>query len=280
MKEILISLFATLLAFTASLMLASTTKIDLITNVVLIIFFIQWILFVPAYVFQTEKFFDLGGSMTYLAATSYILINVYLTNELNFGNLILSSLIMIWTLRLGYFLFNRVLKKGEDNRFKLLKTSPVKFFMTWTLQGMWICICSLCALTSIASKTGVIINSLFYLGVVIFILGFYIEIKADFQKKRFRAELKNKHSFINSGLWRYSRHPNYLGEIILWTGIAIMSFSSLNGYQYITLISPIFTYLLLVRISGVNILENDGQKKWGHLSDYQQYIKDTPKLLF
>ena len=231
MKEILSNLFAALLAFSISLILATITKIDSITNVVLVIFFIQWILFVPAYVFKTEKFFDLGGSITYLSATNYIFINDYLTNGLNIGNILLSSLIMIWTLRLGYFLFNRVIKKGEDKRFKLIKLSPIKFFMTWTLQGMWVSICSLCALTAISSNSGVIINSLFYLGLIIFILGFSIEIIADFQKMKFRADTKNENNFINSGLWYYSRHPNYLGEIILWTGIAIISFSSLNEYQ-------------------------------------------------
>ena len=280
MKETLSNLFASLLAFSISLILASITKIEPITYVVLIIFFIQWILFIPAYLFQTEKFFDLGGSITYLAAINYIFINDYLTNGLNMGSILLSFLIMIWTLRLGYFLFNRVMKKGEDKRFKLLKLSPVKFFMTWTLQGSWVSICSLCALTAISSNSGVIINSLFYLGLIIFILGFSIEIIADFQKMKFRADTKNENKFINYGLWHYSRHPNYLGEIILWTGIAIISFSSLNGYQYITLISPIFTYFLLVYISGINILERDGEKKWGHLNSYKQYIKDTPKLLF
>lgn len=240
----------------------------------------QWILYIPAYVYQTETFYDLGGSLTYLTAATYVFSNNYLSHGLNWGNLILSSLMVLWTLRLGCFLFYRVLKKGEDKRFKELKTSPVKFFMTWTLQGMWVSLCSLCALTAIASKTGVVVNGLFYLGVVIFILGFGLEITADVQKTRFRADPKNEHRFINSGLWSYSRHPNYLGEIILWTGIAISSFSSLQGTQYFTLISPLFTYLLLVHVSGINILEKNGQKKWGHLKEYEEYLKKTPKLLF
>lgn len=280
MKENLTPLFASLVAFCLSLLLASASQIALLTNVVLIVFFIQWILYIPAYVYQTETFYDLGGSLTYLTAATYVFSNNYLSHGLNWGNLILSSLMVLWTLRLGCFLFYRVLKKGEDKRFKELKTSPVKFFMTWTLQGMWVSLCSLCALTAIASKTGVVVNGLFYLGVVIFILGFVLEITADVQKTRFRADPKNEHRFINSGLWSYSRHPNYLGEIILWTGIAISSFSSLQGTQYFTLISPLFTYLLLVHVSGINILEKNGQKKWGHLKEYEEYLKKTPKLLF
>ena len=280
MKENLTNPGASLLAFCLSLLLASATHIALLTNVVLIVFFIQWILYIPAYIYQTETFYDLGGSLTYVTAATYVFSNNYLSHGLNWGNLILSILMVLWSLRLGCFLFSRVLKKGEDKRFKELKTSPVKFFMTWTLQGMWVSLCSMCALTAIASKTGVVVNGLFYLGVVIFILGFGLEITADVQKTRFRADQKNEHRFINSGLWSYSRHPNYLGEIILWTGIAISSFSSLQGTQYFTLISPLFTYLLLVHVSGINILEKNGQKKWGHLKEYEEYLKKTPKLLF
>tara|TARA_B100000287_G_scaffold354680_1_gene344994 strand:- start:156 stop:614 length:459 start_codon:yes stop_codon:yes gene_type:complete len=152
--------------------------------------------------------------------------------------------------------------------------------MTWTLQGTWVSICSLCAITGMSTDKGIIINPLFYLGLVIFILGFTIEVIADYQKTKFRKNPKNKNHFITSGLWSYSRHPNYLGEISLWTGIAIISFSSLSDWQNISLISPIFIYMLLVHISGINFLEASSNKKWGHLQTYQDYIKKTPKLLF
>jgi steroid 5-alpha reductase family enzyme len=150
--------------------------------------------------------------------------------------------------------------------------------MTWTLQGMWVSICSMCALTAIASKNGVIQNGFFYIGMAVFILGFLVEIIADWQKSRFRKNPENKDQFIAHGLWYYSRHPNYFGEIALWLGISIMSYSSLSGWQYITLISPLFTYLLLVYISGVRILEISGMEKWGHLENYQEYVRTTSSL--
>jgi len=152
--------------------------------------------------------------------------------------------------------------------------------MTWTLQGTWVSICSLCALTGISSDTGIIINNLFFVGLTFFILGFFIEIVADTQKTIFRKNPKNKNTFINVGLWSYSRNPNYLGEISLWTGISIISFSSLYNWQLATLISPIFTYVLLVYVSGVKLLEASGEKKWGHLKSYKEYIEKTPRLLF
>jgi steroid 5-alpha reductase family enzyme len=113
-----------------------------------------------------------------------------------------------------------------------------------------------------------------------FLIGITIEVIADKQKTNFRKDPKNKDKFINEGLWAKSRHPNYVGEITLWTGVAIISFSSLDGWQYISLISPIFTYLLLVYVSGVPQLTESGQKKWGHLKSYQDYIKNTPTLIF
>ena len=150
--------------------------------------------------------------------------------------------------------------------------------MTWTLQGMWVSICSMCALTAIASKNGVIQNEVFYMGMLVFITGFVLEIIADMQKSRFRKNPDNKDQFIAHGLWYYSRHPNYFGEITLWLGISMMSFSSLSEWQYITLISPLFTYLLLVYVSGVRILEISGMEKWGHLEKYQEYVRTTSSL--
>ena len=123
-------------------------------------------------------------------------------------------------------------------------------------------------------------NNIFYFGLLIFIIGFIIEVVADHQKTVFRSNSENKNKFITSGLWSKSRHPNYLGEIVLWFAIAVISFSSLNGMQYIALISPIFTYLLLVYISGVRMLEDRANKKWGHLEEYKKYRKETPSLFF
>ena len=123
-------------------------------------------------------------------------------------------------------------------------------------------------------------NNVFYIGLLIFITGFIIEVVADHQKTVFRKDVNNKDKFISTGLWSYSRHPNYLGEILLWFGVAIMSFSSLQDLQYLTLISPIFVYVLLVYISGIRILENQGDKKWGHLDSYKEYLKNTPRLFF
>ena len=249
-----------------------------VQNIVLLVYIIQWVAFIPAYIFQTEKFFDLTGSITYSSVFIYC---IYLTTsgDLNWGSLVISILVILWAGRLGTFLFTRIAKDGEDKRFRTIKPDIAQFFMTWTLQGMWVSLCSLCAITGIASETGIIVNNIFYIGLVMFIGGFVIEIVADQQKTAFRAIPENRNKFITSGLWSKSRHPNYFGEITLWTGVAVMSFSSLSGIEYLTLISPIFTYLLLVKISGVRMLEGRGQKTWGNDEDYIAYMNNTPMVM-
>ena len=174
----------------------------------------------------------------------------------------------------------RIHKAGEDRRFRTIKPNFTRFLMTWTLQGMWVSMCLLCVLTALSSYSGVVMNSIFFIGLLIFILGLSVEIIADYQKTVFRRNIENKDKFITTGLWSLSRHPNYFGEILLWTGVAVMSISSLQCLQYITLISPIFVYILLVYISGVRILEAQAEKKWGHLDSFKEYIKNTPRLFF
>ena len=273
LKELLFAFFA----FTLSFSVAYITQIKIVKDAVLIAFLIQWVLFIPAYIFQTEKFYDLSGSLTYLSVVSFCFYSNYESSKVNLGNVIISLLIILWAVRLGSFLFIRIKKAGEDIRFREIKKSPSRFFMTWTLQGMWVSLCSACALAGIAN--GIEINSYFYSGIVVFIIGFTTEIIADNQKSKFRKDPNNKDKFISSGLWKHSRHPNYLGEITLWLGISIISFSSLEGWQLITLISPIFTYLLLVYVSGIRILDYNGNKKWGHLDSYRNYRKNTPRLI-
>ena len=277
----LINIIISFSVFVVAIAIANASGSSLVLQAVLIAFAIQWIAFIPAYVFQTEKFYDLMGSITYLTVIWFTLMSS--SNEstlVNIGNIVIVLLISSWAIRLGTFLFLRIKKDGEDKRFRTIKPSASRFFMTWTLQGLWVSLCSMCALTAISSEGGIVLNLFFYLGVAIFIFGFAIEIIADRQKSKFRSLEANKDSFITTGLWAKSRHPNYLGEILLWLGVAVISISSLSGWQYLTLISPIFTYLLLVYVSGVRMLEDMGDKKWGHNEEYIKYKSTTPRLFF
>ena len=277
MNSVLLKILFTIIAFLVPFGISLILGNQLVTHIVLLIFFIHWLFFIPAYIFQTEKFFDLTGSFTYLIASFYALLNA---PSYNIFSIVVISCIVCWAIRLGTFLFMRINKDGEDKRFREIKPSFSRFLMTWTLSGTWVSICLLCVLTAICSSFGVVGGKLFYFGLMFFLFGFIIEIVADYQKTLFRSKPINKNKFITTGLWSFSRHPNYMGEIVLWFGISIMSISSLSGIEYITLISPVFVYLLLTKISGVNFLEESANKKWGHLDEYKDYIRKTPKIFF
>ena len=279
MKQSILNLIFSLIGLSIGYGIALLTGLSIIQEAVIGAFIIQWIAFIPAYIGQTEKFYDLVGSSTYVFVIGYVNFHNWSAPSVNWGSLVLAAFIVLWAARLGTFLFVRIKKNKEDKRFASIKPSATRFFMAWTLQGMWVSLCVMCALTAFASDQGVVINPFFYAGALVFVTGLAMEIIADWQKSVFRENPKNKDQFIQHGLWSYSRHPNYFGEIILWTGISIMSFSSLSGWQYITLISPIFTYVLLVYISGVRILEASGMEKWGHLESYRLYVRNTPSLI-
>ena len=277
MNNILYNYIVSFVAILISVSLGIFTGIDEVRNGIILSFVFHWLLFIPAFIFKTEKFYDLTGSFSYITIVLYVLVSSY-NGIMNIGNIILSSLIIIWTLRLGTFLFLRIKKSGEDKRFREIKKSFSWFFMAFTVSGMWVSICALCALTGISN--GIELTGVTYIGILLFISGITLEIVADSQKTKFRKIKDNKDKFITTGLWKYSRHPNYLGEIILWIGVALISYSSLTSNQLFTLISPIFTYLLLVYVSGINLLEKSGERKWGNLDKYKEYKRKTARLFW
>ncbi len=239
-------------------------------------FGVQWIVFLHAWLTKTEVYYDLTGSITYVVMVGSA---VFLSGTNDIRSLLIAGFICVWALRLGPFLYRRIKKAGEDRRFRKLKTSFPMFLMTWTLQGTWVFITACCALAAITSVNQLPLAEPFYLGVVLWLVGFLIEVIADQQKSAFRAEPANSTRFISTGLWAWSRHPNYFGEILLWLGITLMAFPVLQGGQLITLISPIFVFVLLNYISGVRMLEARAHRLWGDEPEYQAYKRHTPALM-
>ncbi|MBK8782189.1 MAG: DUF1295 domain-containing protein [Anaerolineales bacterium] len=239
-------------------------------------FLIQWLVFIPSYWFQTEKFFDLTGSLTYISITIMaVLVSPVLDNR----SLLLASLVVIWAVRLGSFLFGRIQKAGKDDRFDELKPSFFRFLNVWTIQGLWVTFTVAAALVAITTANRKELDVFAIVGFLIWALGFAIEVIADAQKSRFSANPENKGKFIQTGLWSRSRHPNYFGEIMLWVGVAIIALPVLQGWQWVAMISPLFVTLLLTRVSGVPLLEKKADKKWGGQEDYENYKKKTPVLI-
>ena len=244
-------------------------------------FFIHWIVFIPSMIKQTEHYFDLMGSISYVMTCVVSLYLVALSTDLSLRSIIIASLITIWAIRLGSFLFLRVKREGRDNRFNVMKTKFWWFLFTWTLGGLWVFVTMCAGLAAITSGKNVDLFShpLDIIGLSLWIIGFVTEVIADNQKSRFRSNPENANNFINEGLWKRSRHPNYFGEITLWLGITIMSLPVLSGLQLITLISPVFVFILLTKISGVSMQEARAKKKWEDNEAYQEYLKNTPMLI-
>ncbi|HCR31367.1 MAG TPA: hypothetical protein DIV79_15280 [Opitutae bacterium] len=255
---------------------ASFAGIPVFTIGVVIAFLIQWIAFVPAMLKRTEKFFDLVGSITYLSVT---LLSLAVVPEADLRSYLLAAMVCIWAGRLGSFLFIRIHKAGSDQRFDKLKNSFVQFIGAWTLQGLWVTFTLAAALAGITSAKREPIGALALFGALIWLSGFLLEAIADYQKSAFKKDPGNRDRFIQYGLWSISRHPNYLGEIILWVGVSIVAIPVLQGWQWAMLSSPFFVALLLIRISGIPLLEKKADEKWGGQSDYESYKKNTAVLV-
>ena len=254
----------------------SISGISLIYFCCAFIFLAQWLIFIPSYIFETEHYFDLTGSLTYVSVT---LLAILFTVDISLRDVLLALFVWIWAFRLGSFLFIRVKKAGSDGRFDLMKKDFWWFLMTWTIQGLWVFLTLAMALAAITSESKMAIDIFAVVGTLIWIFGFSIEVIADQQKTNFKDDPANKDKFINVGLWSWSRHPNYFGEMVLWIGIALIAFPVLIGWQLVALISPIFVIFLLTRISGVTMLESRGYKKWGDDEEYKNYIKNTSVLI-
>ena len=239
-------------------------------------FAIQWLAFIPARLFQTERFYDLTGSITYIAVT---LAAISAATAPSGAQWLIAIMIFIWAGRLGSFLFRRIHAAGGDQRFDHIKVSSSRFFVAWTLQGAWVVMTSCAALTAILSAEQTAVGVIYVMGAVMWVAGFVIEVMADQQKSRFRADPANAGRFINVGLWARSRHPNYFGEILLWAGIAVMAIPYLSSTQWVVMLSPLFVYALLTRISGIPTLARRGQQLWGDDPTYQAYVANTPRLL-
>ena len=247
----------------------------------IISFVLHWIAFIPAYLARTEKFYDIAGTVAYLSvlATASYLTVISSNNNLQLRSIIVIILVLIWAFRFGLFLFVRVLKAGEDRRFREVKQNFSKFLVWWSVSALWVFLTAANALTMIINNVSFTDDFYFYFGLSLWLIGFSFEAIADEQKRRFKSDKKNKDAFISTGLWGLSRHPNYFGEILLWIGMAVIALPTLIGWQYVTLISPIFIYFLLTRVSGVNLLEDRANQKWGGTEEYESYVKKTPVLM-
>ena len=242
-----------------------------------IAFAVNWLAFIPSAIARTEKFYDLVGAITNLSMIGAACV---LSAPLDTRAIVIAAMVAIWAVRLGSFLFVRIEKSGGvDHRFDAIKVNPPRFLVAWTLQAVWTIITAAAALVCISATARAPIDLFFGIGTAIWIVGFTIEVLADRQKSAFKADLANTGKFISIGLWSWSQHPNYFGEIVLWIGATIVAIPVLSGWSFLVFASPLLITLQITKVSGINLLDKAAKKKWGDDPEYQEYRRTTSLLV-
>lgn len=236
---------------------------------------INIIMFIPAYVFKTDKLTDISYAVTF----GLLAIIGIGTGGVGIPSIILAAAILLWSIRLGSYLLIRIHKMGRDKRFDEMRKNFWRFGRFWVLQGLTVWVVLLPSMIFF-SKSPVEVSFYGYVGLLIWGIGFAIESVADMQKYRFINDIKNKGKWINTGIWKYSRHPNYFGEILLWVGIYIYTLDAFSfGEAVIGLIGPLYIGLLIIFASGIPPLEKRADEKWGDNPQYKKYKNRTSVLI-
>ncbi|KFK43981.1 hypothetical protein AALP_AA1G199300 [Arabis alpina] len=236
----------------------------------------QFIFFVITALFKFDQVTDFAGSSNFVILAVLILV---LKGTWHFRQIVLTTLVVIWGLRLGLFLLMRILNWGEDRRFDEMRGNMGKLVVFWTLQAVWVWTVSLPVTFVNASNGGRYFQPADVIGWTMWVAGFLIEATADQQKLSFKNCPENKGRWCDVGIWKYSRHPNYFGEMLLWWGIFVASLPCLKGAEYLVIIGPVLLTLLLFFVSGIPLLEASADKKYGSLGAYRHYKKTTSPLI-
>ncbi len=248
--------------------------IELLQQAVLIVFIYFLIFFLVAQVIRNNSIVDMGwgAGFVLLALITLITQGAYVER-----NLLLVLLVTIWGGRLAYYIVRRNWGKPEDFRYAKWRREwgkwvvPRAFFQVFMLQGVFMLIVGYpIILVNANPEPG--LKFFDYLGLVVWLIGFFFESVGDKQMAEFKKDPANKGKIIKSGLWKYTRHPNYFGEATMWWGIFLLSLSVPLGWSGI--ISPLTITLLLLYVSGVPMLE----KKYKDNPEFQEYAKVTSKF--
>ena len=249
--------------------------IEILTFVLFLIFAIQIVFFALAASFKTDKFTDLSYGLTFVAVVLFLF---FTKSSQSFVQSITVLLITAWGLRLAGYLFVRILKTKKDTRFDKIRNDPVKFAKFWFLQAVSIFIILLPAFVILNSDKTTNFSYL-WIGFMISAGGLTIEAIADQQKFAFKNKAENKDRWISTGLWKYSRHPNYFGEILIWWGIFAIALPYLENWLYMIIARPLFITFLLLFVTGIPTLEKKHEEKYKNEPDFAKYKSKTSLLI-
>ena len=233
------------------------------------------LMFIPAFIWKTDKLTDLSYSITFFV----ISVVLFLLFPYSIYSLLITLMVCLWAIRLGSYLFIRIRKTKKDKRFDGMRESFTRFLKFWLLQGLSVWVIML-AVIMFYNSGETILTEISILGLSIWLIGLIIETVADIQKYSFINKEENRGKWINRGLWKYSRHPNYFGEILIWLGIFMFVLPTLSlTNMFIAFMSPLFIFILIRFVSGVPMLEKSAERKWGENSEYKKYKEQTNLLI-
>lgn len=236
----------------------------------------QLMFFIVTALLKFDKVTDFAGSTNFVIIS---LLTLILKGSWHFRQVVLSFLVVVWGLRLGLFLLMRILNWGEDRRFDEMRSNLGKLAVFWIFQAVWVWTVSLPVTVVNASDSDPGLQAQDIIGWIMWSVGLSIEATADQQKLLFKNSPANRGKWCDVGVWGYSRHPNYFGEIFLWWGIFVASTPVLEGAEWLVVLGPIFLTLLLLFVSGIPLLEESGDKKYGNVAAYRHYKKITSPLI-
>jgi len=220
---------------------------------------------------KTDVVTDLSYSLSFALVSAAL---IGFNSGAPLAALVPAGLTIVWALRLGGYLFTRIIATKVDHRFDGMREIPLRFARFWTLQAVAVAVIMLpVAASASASEAGRGFGAAEIAGVVLWIVGFAIEVVADAQKARFKA--RGEKGFIATGLWKYSRHPNYFGEALLWWALFVYALPILSGAGFIVVLGPVFITLLLLFVSGIPLLEKSADAKHGADPAYAEYKRRT-----
>lgn len=232
-------------------------------------------LFVPAFFYKTDKLTDLSYTLSFL----FVGVTLFVLSEQTLLHAVLFLMIALWAFRLGGYLFIRIRKTKRDKRFDGVRESFPRFLKFWVLQGLSVFIILLPSIPFF-SKGATVLTMLGGIGIAVWCFGFVIEAIADYQKYTFINDPENSGTWIAKGLWKYSRHPNYFGEILVWSGIYLYVLSHLGILATVVgVVSPLYIAYIILFQTGIPTVEKSADERWGDNPAYQAYKKRTSILI-
>jgi len=234
---------------------------------------VNTVFFAVAAVRRTDVVTDLSYSLSFAALAIGLPL---LDGAYSAAQLIAAAFVLVWAVRLGAYLFGRILRVKVDHRFDGIRGRPLRFARFWFLQAITVAIVMLPVSYLLSREEAPALGAWAIVGGAVWLVGLAVEWLSDAQKS---ASKKTSERFATNGLWRYSRHPNYFGEMLVWWGIFVFAIPFLHGLAFLTAAGPAFITLLLLFVSGIPMLEKSAEARFGDDPDYREYRRRTSVLV-